>query len=757
MVISFLLDVMSGRLATNNGALGGAPVHVGTTGIPAATSPFKNSIKQREREGGIVRHPVGRLVVAVGCLLVTSVVVRVQRLAMCPPLDASTTSLGVRSTPKTSIDSFLREMEDLETNLTNRSTLAAGMVVGLPPIISSSWSHTPDGHDVCTSFVTTTDAQHMSSALSPSMVWQLLSSAIANASYFPATYANDTRFQHWVQDMFGFYTTDRLRRSVAHPPSNRAMQQILSLIAHRLSDPTQHDPIRILVLGGSVTQGLACTANSIGLPEAFWMHPQLECAWPARLEHMLNHALFQGKSIFEVRNLAVPGSNSEVGAMVLEYQLLPDLYHHVPHMILSSYSANDAQDPDPHATFHIHQQALVRATQRLRPCNDDLPLLVLVDDLFADMPSQAIQQTGSLYKIASWYNAMAIAYSNVARHQVVTHPTVNASGASIPNPLLGTPFNTVHLGMGFHIGVAWTVLFNFVSAFQEACHANPASLFHNDNDGDPFKRMADSALPTTTDSKNGTSSSTATSSDASTTTTTVWMEWPTKDRGPIGTGTTSQIRDEWLHNRAQRNEQCQAEQQRLAVLATKQTNRNGTADALPPQQSLYSTPVCAYAWMVNRQTSIYETKHVKAALAPVLQTQNGWAASGYPIKQPRTGFYASEQNATFDLELRDISQDAKYLTVLSMKSYGPTWVGSKLRLHVSVMRKAAEAAAPSPPVAAEATYEIDGYHAVKTSVHFPHKFPVPGDGAKSGDTIRVNATLVSGSTFKIAGLAFCQY
>ena len=56
-----------------------------------------------------------------------------------------------------------------------------------------------------------------------------------------------------------------------------------------------------------------------------------------------------------------------------------------------------------------------------------------------------------------------------------------------------------------------------------------------------------------------------------------------------------------------------------------------------------------------------------------------------------------------------------------------------------------------------AKYEVNGYHDTRTSIHIPHKFELPDGGAKKGDSIVANFRLVSGSYFKIAGLAFCRY
>jgi hypothetical protein len=77
----------------------------------------------------------------------------------------------------------------------------------------------------------------------------------------------------------------------------------------------------------------------------------------------------------------------------------------------------------------------------------------------------ALEQTGRLYRMSSWYNIMAVMYNNVARHNAVA----NYVNLMLPNPLFGSSISNLHPGTGFHIGMAWTVLFNLIAAIQETC------------------------------------------------------------------------------------------------------------------------------------------------------------------------------------------------------------------------------------------------------------------------------------------------
>ena len=88
-----------------------------------------------------------------------------------------------------------------------------------------------------------------------------------------------------------------------------------------------------------------------------------------------------------------------------------------------------------------------------------------------------------------------------------------------------------------------------------------------------------------------------------------------------------------------------------------------------------------------------------------------------------------------------------------MKSYGDNFKDTNLEVDVRIERKGGSESTEIQT----AKYKVNGYHDTKTSIHIPHKFELPDGGAKKGDSIVANFRLVSGSYFKIAGLAFCMY
>ena len=99
----------------------------------------------------------------------------------------------------------------------------------------------------------------------------------------------------------------------------------------------------------------------------------------------------------------------------------------------------------------------------------------------------------------------------------------------------------------------------------------------------------------------------------------------------------------------------------------------------------------------------------------------------------------------------------KFVTILSMKSYGIDFVGTQLNVSVVVVTTPRRGNDTVVVEESSASFLVDGYHETRTTVHFPHKFALPGGGANPGDSIRVQVQLVSGRHFKIAGIALCRH
>jgi len=230
------------------------------------------------------------------------------------------------------------------------------------------------------------------------MLWHQLRHKILAASYFPENHSNPTDFQEWINSLFAFYTTDRLRRSVTFPVSLKTMQRVVEILDDAATPvvPNKNDgsnstvtsrPLRIMVVGGSVTAGHGCKENPLNLDGGTKGNtPFKECAWPARWKNLINTVLFDKESsennkAVDVINIAVGGSTSDIGAMMLEYQLFPSDYPGVPDVVVGAFAANNVQHPvSPKEKLH-NLEIFINAAKHL-DCQDGMPLVVDVDDFY---------------------------------------------------------------------------------------------------------------------------------------------------------------------------------------------------------------------------------------------------------------------------------------------------------------------------------------------------------------------------------------
>jgi hypothetical protein len=539
---------------------------------------------------------------------------------------------------------------------------------------------------------------------STAFLWKQLKDQTLKASYFPGTLADQERFQEWVDQLYSFYTPERLRRSISSRASTSAMRRIVQI----LSDyPTTMEPLRILVSGGSVAAGNNCGATPPGIPGGKSGNVQWEpCSWPGRLEHLWNHMFFGGEKFVQVTNMAAGGASSDVATLVLEYQLLPK-GHPLPHIILLDHSPNDAQHANvDNELFYKHMQDIVQAAHKMRLCDADLPLVVLVDDFYGfTQPNVVMEQTSRFYSIASWFNLMSISYGNIVRHEIHSR-YVNAT---LSDPLMGSNFN-LHMGMGFHIGMSWAVMYNFLNEIVETCYEDQyhGGLETSQGAEDWWPNKTGGLLELEQMKSRGV---------------------PSKHIGNLRRESSPfSVVSEWKDRVREKEIRCQ--------------NVNASSGD--------SGRVCEYAWMSTRAAGISWPRDIDREMQDILIYKDGWVAKGKMIQQPRTGWYADQENATFSLKIPVSNVETSYFTVVIMQSYGPNFRGTNLVLNVRVQHA-------SGGEDDQASYEVSGYHEIRTSVHVPHKFPMPGDGAKVNDTIIFDATLTTGSYFKIAGLAFCKF
>jgi len=159
---------------------------------------------------------------------------------------------------------------------------------------------------------------------------------------------------------------------------------------------------------------------------------------------------------------------SEFGNIALEYQMyLHELKKKPPHVVMWTHAPNDSQESDMTAVFYQHLPGYVDAACNIDMCNEDLPMVVILKDIYGFGSYGRVNElSGYLSQLSSWYGLTSVNHANVIKHEL----WANYDNGAIVTHVLGSGYN-LHAGMGSHAGVAWTMLFNFLSAFTDSCAA----------------------------------------------------------------------------------------------------------------------------------------------------------------------------------------------------------------------------------------------------------------------------------------------
>jgi len=142
----------------------------------------------------------------------------------------------------------------------------------------------------------------------------------------------------------------------------------------------------------------------------------------------------------------------------------------MPDVVISAFSeANEVQEPDLQTVLYNNMQGFVKAAQDLRPCNDQAPLVMMVDDFYGGRVFRAMEQTANVFTLSSWNNFMAVNYASTIKFKVLAEVEKDFNGTSPIVPLLNGNYQ-IHMNSGMHMGLAWTVMFNIVNSIINVCN-----------------------------------------------------------------------------------------------------------------------------------------------------------------------------------------------------------------------------------------------------------------------------------------------
>jgi hypothetical protein len=491
----------------------------------------------------------------------------------------------------------------------------------------------------------------------------------------------------WLHSLMDFYTPTRLRRSSVVPAMAPAVQRLLEI----LNDyPDTHVPLRVWVMGGSVTVGRGCSSNPVGLPAQILKKDDPNCAWPRPWETFLNHVLFNQTPMVQVINKAVSATSTDVSTSMIRNRIFPPDYK-PPDIVINAHGANDlfsVLSPDGRLEM---LQDFVQAVHDMRSCDPHLPLVLLLDDLRGGNGVLGpMHHSALLYEVATWWDVWHVNYANTVRRHVLG----DAGNPDYIHPLTSRHWES-HLGLAFHIGMAWTLLYNTVHTFLQTCHSIASQTQYESHK--------------------------------------VWT-------GPVSNNDTN---DAWL-SKAQ---EPLSRQSNYATLGDHWRSRLDTfsTDCQTRMGNSSTHSVCEYAWMYMHMLHIKTVEDMVHATAPHLVASENWTVTA----APEPGLYAAGTGASLVLIYRNITQPARAFTLLHIKSFYENYDNSKVEINTEIQ-------SVNGTVRAGVPVSVSGYHGMKTTVYYTLKVMLANGGAQPGDSVQISFRLVEGSRFRIAGIALCS-
>lgn len=254
----------------------------------------------------------------------------------------------------------------------------------------------------------------------------------------------------------------------------KGLRRYLSLMSNSSSP---EEPVRILVVGGSVTQGHSCQEG---------MRYSRTCAWPQRLERLLNQWILgyydEHRLVVEVENAAVESTGSYVSLVLLESGVYSGF-----DILVNSHATNDlwtarvtttslnTGDNESHNSTTL-EDTIFHTTQHfartvLDPClHEQVPLLIWLDDYLGNRKPDDVLFSSSLARpvstLAHYYGFPFWSYPDAVSDYV----HADTQGILTRQWYKGNTYqHDVHPNPIFHQAMAWLVAYNMLSLVTNHC------------------------------------------------------------------------------------------------------------------------------------------------------------------------------------------------------------------------------------------------------------------------------------------------
>ena len=574
----------------------------------------------------------------------------------------------------------------------------------------------------------------------PKQVWETLKHDLVQESIalinkvWNQTDNNNPNVAAGLHDMMNLLSPERLRKALVHPMPIADANKLVEIIRLRLEDPIQHPPLEIIAMGGSVVYGISAIGQTFGLHMPFKLRKseqkQTEPAWANNLGQFINNGLFHGRDVVHVQNLALPGSTSDIGALLVDSGLF-QTPGKVPDIVITAYSPNDYK-LDFDRQWEVGNQ-LVRAIKTTR-C-DGLPIQIsLVDPLDGgqDNTIQFLEQGQIQAMLTHWHDFMGLSFEKVLqdisiRDMPIAHRGKRRSHKGTYTRYWGNPWWQIHPGSIYHSAVCWLITISLANALIDSCEYQGSS-----------------------------SSTSLTTTDNTTTTTTVDTSaaWSLGHLPPLKRGVNYfDVYNDWNKTHLEQNVKCQSQRGGREAAAAADS---GTLSSVS-SSSIAKT--CEYKWVHTKYLGVDSKHDVTALMQRVMIHNDGWYAEGdgddpSATNGERPGWVTNATNSNFEIAISPKSDPITTVTIMYLKSYGPKWKDSAIHVKVSIVRRRTNGTTEDDDESSK-NVSLMGIHDSMTSVNYAEKIQL-SSAALPGDEVHATFQMIGGSSFRINGLLFCS-
>lgn len=481
-------------------------------------------------------------------------------------------------------------------------------------------------------------------------------------------------------------------------------------------------PIKILVMGGSVTMGINCKSG-------IRFYDNNPCAWPAQLERLVNQAMhrFLGLenvsnddkqyNLIHVHNAAVGGTNTAVGTKILKYHILSEPSYDI---IINAYSTNDmhvntmkeAQEAGltiQQATFEMAQNFTRVALGRCTVPHGHTPLLIYLNDYLGNEQREILRTTDfsqSIQVLANYYGFGFVSYADTVRDLVygTTQKNLFSPPGWYKDP--ASMSREVHPPFPMHLATSYIMTFYFLQMAHRAC------LFEG-NSNNTWSKVSH------------------------------WDGEPENVTIPGIPALRGNVRDWDQHPRRPPPGLLP----RLnATLSLEHISKLwNDAEPVTCGRNAHRCPIAFLDQVVPGST----TEVANEYFAPYIQQQSGWSwdCDATCYRSPKRGFLpnvtSAQHQPTMVLVVPvDKGTELNVVTIFYLRSYGPKFANSTTRVDIA-----------QDDDGQTASSTLYGTHDKRTSESYTEEIRLPKPATR---TLKIDIKLVGGTAFKIQGIAVCS-